>query len=98
MIELPKWLSAPEQRSIRDARAATANDPKAAFALEQVIGLLIRQMEYSRHISQERIAERDRLESIIVRLGGGNDRRGLNTEPRGIMVQHGIHTVIEDSR
>jgi hypothetical protein len=37
------------------------------------------------------------LERLIVTCGGGFDKRGMEGEPRGLMVQHGIHTVIEDS-
>jgi len=99
MIELPENLLPFERNRINDLRKlADKAGPATAFAAEQVVFLLVKSLQYNWESADKHRAERDRLESIIVRLGGGFDRRGLEGEPRGIMVQHGIHTVIEDSR
>ena len=98
MIQLPSWVAGPELWRIKDARSLTAADPKAAFAVEQLVAMFVQAREQIHRQADEHRAERDRLEKLVVRLGGGFDRRGLEGEPRGLMVQHGIHTVVEDSR
>ena len=99
MIELPENLLPFERNRINDLRKlADKAGPATAYAAEQVISMLVSAWESNWESASKHRAERDRLESIIVRLGGGFDRRGLEDEPRGIMVQHGIHTVVEDFR
>jgi len=99
MIELPENLLPFERSRINDLRKlADKAGPATAFAAEQVVSMLVSAWQYNWDSADKHRAERDRLESIIVRLGGGFDRRGLEGEPPGIMVQHGIHTVVEDSR
>lgn len=97
MIEVPSWVAGPELWRIKDARSLTAADPKAAFAVEQLVAMFVQAREQIHRQADEHRAERDRLEKLVVRLGGGFDRHGFQ-EPRGLMVQHGIHTVVEDSR
>ena len=98
MIELPQWLLRPERQRIEYARklAATAGSD-AVFSVEQLVAMLVQAWEHGHTQAAEHRAERDRLEKLVVRLGGGFDRRGLDTEPRGLMVQHGIHTVVEEA-
>lgn len=99
MIELPENLLPFERNRINDLRKlADKAGPATAFAAEQVVSMLVKSWQHNWESADKHRAERDRLESIIVRLGGGFDRRGLDTEPRGLIVQHGIHTVVEDSR
>jgi len=98
MIEVPSWVAGPELWRIKDARAVTAADPKAAFAVEQLVAMLVQALEHGHRQADEHRAERDRLEKLVVSLGGGFDKRGLEGEPRGLMVKHGIHTVVEDSQ
>lgn len=98
MIQLPSWVAGPELWRIKDARSLTAADPKAAFAVEQLVAMFVQAREQIHRQADEHRAERDRLEKLVVRLGGGFDRRGLEGEPRQLVVQHGIHTVVEDSR
>jgi hypothetical protein len=96
MIQVPSWVAGPHLWRIKDARSLTAADPKAAFAVEQLVAMLVQAWEHGHQQADEHRAERDRLEKLVVSLGGGFDRRGLDTEPRGLIVQHGIHSVIED--
>jgi hypothetical protein len=42
--------------------------------------------------------EKHELERQIVAIDGPYDRRGLDREPRGLIVKEGIHEVVEDSR
>lgn len=97
MIEVPSWVAGPHLWRIKDARSLTANDSKAAFAVEQLVAMLVQAWEHGNRQADEHRAERDRLEKLVVSLGGGFDRHGYQ-EPRGLMVKHGIHTVVEDSR
>jgi hypothetical protein len=65
--------------------------------VEELIAVVVSQHE---ELCQQDRKWRDRerfLERQIVLCGGGFDKRGMEGEPRGLMVQHGIHTVIEDS-
>jgi len=99
MIELPENLLPFERSRINDLRKlADKAGPATAFAAEQVVSMFVSALQYNWESDSKHRAERDRLESIIVRLGGGFDRRGLDTEQPGVLVQHGIHTVVEDSR
>lgn len=99
MIEVPEHFNPVDARDIREAqRLAKAADFKTFYAVEQLVARFIANREQLEKMMSEHHKERERLGNIIARLGGGFDRRGLEGEPRGLMVQHGIHTVIEDSR
>lgn len=99
MIEVPEHFNPVDARDIREAqRLAKAAGSKTFYAVEQLVARFIADREHLEKLISEHHAERERLGNIIARLGGGFDRRGLEGEPRGLMVQHGIHTVIEDSR
>ena len=99
MIELPENILPFRRDRINDLRKlADKAGPATAYAAEQVISMLVSAWEYNWESADKHRAERDRLESIIVRLGGGFDRRGLEGDPPGVLVQHGIHTVVEDGK
>ena len=99
MIEVPEHFNPVDARDIREAqRLAKAAGFQTFYAVEQLVARFIANREQLEKLMSEHHRERERLGNIIARLGGGFDRRGLEGEPRGLMVQHGIHTVIEDSR
>ena len=99
MIEVPEHFNPVDARDIREAqRLAKAAGFKTFYAVEQLVARFIADREHITKLLNEHHKERERLGNIIARLGGGFDRRGLEGEPRGLMVQHGIHTVIEDSQ
>lgn len=99
MIEVPEHFNPVDARDIREAqRLAKAAGSKTFYAVEQLVARFIANREQLEKLLSEHHAERERLGNIIARLGGGFDRRGLEGEPRGLMVQHGIHTVVEDTR
>ena len=98
MIEVPEHFNPVDARDIREAqRLAKAAGFQTFYAVEQLVARFIANREQLEKLMSENHKERERLGNIIARLGGGFDRRGLEGEPRGLMVQHGIHTVIEDS-
>ena len=99
MIEVPEHFNPVDARDIREAqRLAKAAGSKTFYAVEQLVAKFIADRQHITKLLNEHHAERERLGNIIARLGGGFDRRGLEGEPRGLMVQHGIHTVVEDTR
>ena len=99
MIEVPEHFNPVDARDIREAqRLAKAAGFKTFYAVEQLVARFIANREQLEKLMSEHHKERERLGNIIARLGGGFDSRGLEGEPRGLMVQHGIHTVIEDSQ
>ena len=99
MIEVPAHFNPVDARDIREAqRLAKAAGFQTFYAVEQLVARFIANREQLEKLMSEHHKERERLGNIIARLGGGFDRRGLEGEPRGLMVQHGIHTVVEDSR
>lgn len=64
------------------------------------VDLVCKLITYLRHAdtsAHERWQRMQQLERTVISLGGGIDRHGYQ-EPRGLMVQHGTHTVVEDSR
>ena len=99
MIEVPEHFNPVDARDIREAqRLAKAAGFETFYAVEQLVARFIADREHIIKLLNEHHKERERLGNIIARLGGGFDRRGLEGEPRGIMVQHGIHTVVEDGK
>jgi hypothetical protein len=86
------------ERLIKRAERSVSIGSIPLDVVEALIDALIATHENWRHkadTDRKTIAD---LESRIVRLGGGFDRRGLEGDAPGIIVQHGIHTVIEDAR
>jgi hypothetical protein len=98
MNRIPPWMNEAHERLIKRAERSVSIGTIPLDVVEALIDALIATHENWRHkadMDRRNIAE---LENRIVRLGGGFDRRGMEGEPRGLMVQHGIHTVVEDSR
>ena len=98
MNRIPPWMNEAHERLIKRAERSVSIGFIPLDVVEALIDALIATHENWRHkadTDHKTIAD---LESRIVRLGGGFDRRGLEGDPPGFIVQHGIHTVIEDSR
>jgi len=98
MTEIPKTIREPWERAIKRAQRSISIGSIPVDVLDELITMVVTQHEEARE--QERNwRERERfLETRIVCLGGGNDLRGMWAEPRGLIVQHGVHAVVEDSR
>jgi len=98
MIEIPKTIREPWERALKRAQRSISTGSIPVDVVEELIGMIVSQHEELRE-QDRKWRERERfLEQTIVRCGGGFDKRGLEGEPRGLMVKHGIHTVVEDSR
>jgi len=98
MIEIPKTIREPWERKLKRAQRSISTGSIPVDVVEELIGMIVSQHEELRE-QDRKWRERERfLEQTIVRCGGGFDKRGLEGEPRGLMVKHGIHTVVEDSR
>ena len=98
MNRIPPWMNEAHERLIKRAERSVSIGKIPVDVVEALIDALIATHENWRHkadMDRRNIAD---LENRIVRLGGGFDRRGLEGEPRGLMVKHGIHTVVEDSQ
>jgi len=98
MIEIPKNIREPWERLLKRAQRSISTGSIPVDVVEDLIAVVVSQHEEL--CEQDRKwRERERfLEQQIVMCGGGFDKRGLEGEPRGLMVKHGIHTVVEDSR
>jgi hypothetical protein len=96
MTEIPPTIRPAWERAIKRAQRSISTGSIPVDVVDELITMVVTQHEEARE--QERTwRERERfLEREIVMCGGGFDRRGLDTEPRGFIVQHGIHSVIED--
>jgi hypothetical protein len=97
MTEIPKTIREPWERSIRRAQRSISTGSIPVDVVEDLIAMVVSQ--HHELVDQDRKwRDRERfLERQIVMCGGGFDKRGLDTEPRGFIVQHGIHPVIEDA-
>ena len=98
MNRIPPWMNEAHERLIKRAERSVSIGSIPLDVVEALIDALIATHENWRHkadTDRKTIAD---LESRIVRLGGGFDRRGLEGDPPGFIVQHGIHSVIEDAR
>jgi len=97
MIEIPKTIREPWERKLKRAQRSISIGSIPVDVVEELIGMIVSQHEELRE-QDRKWRERERfLERQIVICGGGFDKRGLDTEPRGVIVQHGIHPVIEDA-
>ena len=97
MIEIPKNISQPAQSAIKRAQRSISTGSIPVDVVDELIRMVVAQHE---ELCEQDRKWRDRerfLERQIVMCGGGFDKRGLEGEPRGFMVKHGIHTVVEDS-
>jgi len=97
MTEIPKTIREPWERCIRRAQRCISTGSIPVDVVEDLIAMVVSQ--HHELIEQDRKwRERERfLERQIVMCGGGFDKRGLDTEPSGFIVKHGIHEVIEDA-
>jgi hypothetical protein len=97
MTEIPKNIRPQWERLLKRAQRSISTGSIPVDVVEELIAVVVSQHEEL--CEQERKwLERERfLERQIVLCGGGFDKRGMEGEPRGLMVQHGIHTVIEDA-
>jgi hypothetical protein len=98
MTEIPENIRPQWERLLKRAQRSISTGSIPVDVVEELIAVVVSQHEEL--CEQDRKwRERERfLERQIVMCGGGFDKRGLDTEPRGFIVQHGIHTVVEDSR
>jgi len=97
MTEIPKNIRPQWERLLKRAQRSISTGSIPVDVVEELIAVVVSQHEEL--CEQDRKwRERERfLERQIVMCGGGFDKRGLDTEPRGFIVQHGIHPVIEDA-
>jgi hypothetical protein len=98
MIEIPKNIREPWERSLKRAQRSISTGSIPVDVVEELIRMVVSQHE---ELCEQDRKWRDRerlLERQIVMCGGGFDKRGLEGEPRGLMVKHGMHTVVEDSQ
>jgi len=97
MIEIPKNISQPAQSAIKRAQRSISTGSIPVDVVEELIRMVVTQHEDACFYDKQ-WRERERLlEREIMHLGGCFDRRGLEGDPPGIVVQHGIHTVVEDA-
>ena len=93
MIEIPRTIRPAWERALKRAQRSISIGSIPVDVVDELIGIVVTQHEDA--------AEQDRrkreLERRIVMLGGGFDRRGLEGDGPGYIVQHGIHPVIEDT-
>jgi hypothetical protein len=97
MIEIPKTIRPAWERALKRAQRSISIGSIPVDVVEELIAMVVAQHE---ELSEQDRKWRDRerfLERLIVTCGGGFDKRGLEGEPRGFMVKHGIHTVVEDA-
>ena len=98
MTEIPKNIREPWARLLKRAQRSISIGSIPVDVVEDLIAVVVQQHEEA-CAADKKWRDRERfLERQIVLCGGGFDRRGLEGDPPGILVQHGIHTVIEDSR
>ena len=98
MIDIPKNIREPWGRALKRAQRSVSTGSIPVDVVDELIRMVVSQHE---ELCEQDRKWRDRerfLEQQIVMCGGGFDKRGLEGEPRGLMVKHGIHTVVEDSR
>ena len=98
MTEIPKNIREPWARLLNRAQRSISTRSISVDVVEDLIAVVVQQHEEA-CAEDKKWRERERfLERQIVMCGGGFDRRGLKGEPPGFIVQHGIHSVIEDAR
>jgi hypothetical protein len=98
MTEIPKTIREPWERAIKRAQRSISTGSIPVDVVDELITMVVTQHEEARE-RERKWRERERfLETRIVCLGGGNDLRGMWAEPRGLIVQHGVHAVVEDSQ
>ena len=97
MSEIPKNIREPWARLLKRAQRSISHRSIPVDVVEDLIAVVVQQHEEA-CAADKKWRERERfLERQIVLCGGGFDRRGFEGDPPGLLVQHGIHTVIEDA-
>lgn len=97
MTEIPQNIRPQWERLLKRAQRSISTGSIPVDVVEELIAVVVQQHE---ELCQQDRKWRDRerfLEQQIVLCGGGFDKRGMEGEPRGLMVKHGIHTVVEDT-
>jgi hypothetical protein len=97
MTEIPKNIRPQWERLLKRAQRSISTGSIPVDVVEELIAVVVSQHE---ELCEQDRKWRDRerfLERQIVLCGGGFDKRGMEGEPRGLMVKHGIHTVVEDT-
>ena len=97
MNRIPPWMNEAHERLIKRAERSVSIGSIPVDVVEALIDALIATHENWRHSADKHGKTIADLESRIVRLGGGFDKRGLEGERAGFIVKHGIHEVIEDA-
>jgi len=97
MTQIPPTIRPAWERALKRAQRSISIGSIPVDVVDELIRMVVSQHEEL--CEQDRKwRERERfLERQIVMCGGGFDKRGLDTEPRGFIVKHGIHEVIEDA-
>jgi hypothetical protein len=97
MTEIPKNIREPWARLLKRAQRSVRTRSISVDVVKDLIAVVVQQHEEA-CAEDKKWRDRERfLERQIVLCGGGFDRRGLEGDPPGIVVQHGMHTVIEDA-
>jgi hypothetical protein len=97
MTEIPRNIRPQWERLLKRAQRSISIGSIPVDVVEELIAVVVQQHE---ELCEQDRKWRDRerfLERQIVLCGGGFDKRGMEGEPRGLMVKHGIHTVVEDT-
>jgi hypothetical protein len=96
MTDIPPTIRPTWERTIRRAQRSISTGSIPVDVVEDLIAIVVAQHEEAVETGRK-WRDRERfLEQTIVRCGGGFDKRGLEGERPGYIVQHGIHPVIED--
>jgi hypothetical protein len=98
MTEIPKTIRIQWERAMKRAQRSISTGTIPVDVVEELISIVAEQHEEARREEREFREITGYLMNRISALGGGTDTRGAWAEPRGLMVKHGIHTVVEDSR
>jgi hypothetical protein len=98
MTEIPKTIRIQWERAMKRAQRSISTGTIPVDVVEELISIVAQQHEDACAADKKWREITEYLMNRISALGGGTDTRGAWAEPRGLMVKHGIHTVVEDSR
>lgn len=98
MTEIPRTMRDPWRRTLVRAQRSVSIGTIPVDVVDELVAIVVEQHEEARRDDREFREITEYLMNRISALGGGTDTRGMWAEPRGLMVKHGIHTVVEDSR
>jgi hypothetical protein len=85
------------QRTVSRAKYGITIGSIPVDVVERLVEIVEEQWQQSVNAEMRHTDVTRKLEREIMHLGGCFDRRGLEGDPPGIIVQHGIHTVVEDA-